>query len=359
MVDRPPVTTLPGARFDCQGSGGCCRGFSYGPVPEETLENLRRLDAGSLVPGLGGEPFYERVPVDGGEVWALRTRNGACVFLDDDARCRIHAAFGPEVKPWFCRAFPFALVAGPEGLRLCIRPECAGRHLPSETPLSEHIDAVLADAENYPFRAVFPDGTALPGGTPVPPPVYPAVERALLEAIDRAGGRLDDVFPALTEVLRAVAGALGAQLPAPGEALDPPALDALVEACTGRPDEIAVGRDARPPGWTAAKVRELAAAGPRPAALTAAAEAFLLDELRNHVFSGAVTCYGGLAAGFGSFFFSTLVARGYSAHRTGEPVGVEALSTAWALWHRVIGWRDAEDAWVPLRPLLERLLLGA
>ena len=358
MSDRPPVSTLPDARFDCQGSGGCCRGFSFGPVPDETLENLKRLDVGRLVPDLGDEPFYERVPVDGGEVWALRSRRGACLFLDDEAHCRIHAAHGADVKPWFCRAFPFALVAGPEGLRLCIRPECAGRHEPSETPLADHVDAVLADADHYPFRAVFPDGTALPGGAPVPPPAYPRVEAALLDAIDRTDGPFDSIFPTLVRVLRAVAEALDLPIASATRAAAEQALRPLVRACATEAEALTIGRNESPPGWSAAKLRELAAAGPRATGLTEQAERFLREELRNHVFSGAVTVYGGLAAGLGSLLFSSLVARGYAAARAGEPVDVEAVSTAWALWHRVCGWRDPEDAWVPLRGHLEALFLG-
>ena len=45
-----------------------------------------------------------------GRGWALNKRaDGACVFLDDDNRCRIHTAFGEAAKPAACRLFPFSL----------------------------------------------------------------------------------------------------------------------------------------------------------------------------------------------------------------------------------------------------------
>jgi len=35
-----PIRTIPGARFACQGSGGCCTGYSFGPLADEDLARL-------------------------------------------------------------------------------------------------------------------------------------------------------------------------------------------------------------------------------------------------------------------------------------------------------------------------------
>jgi len=289
---------------------------------------------------------------------ALATRGGACVFLDDEAGCRVHAAHGKWTKPWFCRAFPFSLVAGPEGVRLCWRPECAGRHLEASTPLSDHVPEVLADAEHYPMRGVMPLGTTLPGGAEIPLAAYPRVERALLDHALEPREDFDAVFPALRSVLGAVAEAVGAPWPEPAPGGHEAVLEELTGALAEAPQEIVGVRNEDPPGWSADTIRRILAAGPRPAALAPDAAAFAREELANHVFSGAVTVYDGLAAGLGAFVFACLAARGYAAERAGEPLDAAAFNTAWALWHRVVGWRDPQEAWVPYRARLEALFLS-
>jgi hypothetical protein len=50
-----------------------------------------------------------------------RTVGGRCVFLDQDNRCSLHVAFGPDAKPRSCQAFPFVHL--PDG-RVGIDPGC-------------------------------------------------------------------------------------------------------------------------------------------------------------------------------------------------------------------------------------------
>jgi len=345
MPAPPVVSTLPGATFDCHGCGECCRSFDFGPVDDAVIENLLRLDAGSLVPGLAGGPFHEtRQREDGPAHYFLRSGD-ACIFLDDAGRCRIHAAHGPQAKPWFCRAFPFAPVAGPEGLRLGWRPECAGRHkaAPNPTPLAAHGPEVIADAEHYPFRAVFPKGTRLPGGVVPPHATYPAIERALLAQAAEVRQSFDAVFPALRTAMRAVEGALGGEgLVETGEGASAwtEPLQALANAHRAAAAELQAVQPDTVQAWAASNVTRILASEPRPAELDAAAANFLREELTNHIFTGATTVHDGLAAGFGTFLFAALAVRGAAADRGGEPIGVEALNHDWARWHRGTGWRD-------------------
>ncbi|MFZ5480021.1 MAG: hypothetical protein ACOZNI_24865 [Myxococcota bacterium] len=60
-------------------------------------------------------------PVGGG---ALRQHEGACVFLDADARCRLHAAFGADAKPRVCAQYPVVAVRTETGLRVGVDPGC-------------------------------------------------------------------------------------------------------------------------------------------------------------------------------------------------------------------------------------------
>lgn len=86
--------------FACRSCGNCCRGEGQVFVSRERAVAI----AGFL--GLALSAFrelYTREDVPGGHL--LRDRSAdddACIFLDDENRCRIH-----PVKPDQCRTFPF------------------------------------------------------------------------------------------------------------------------------------------------------------------------------------------------------------------------------------------------------------
>jgi lysine-N-methylase len=93
--------------------------------------------------------------------------DGACVFLDDDGKCRIHARFGEPAKPLPCRLYPFRFVPLGTQVRVDIRYDCpasasnAGRALPGHRPaLLRLLDQVL------------PPGVA----ELAPPPLYGKVQ---------------------------------------------------------------------------------------------------------------------------------------------------------------------------------------
>ena len=89
--------------FVCQGCGACCR----------IRDGIVRVSEGEIARiaaylGMGEDEFIEKetevAPDRKGLV--LRSRaDGACVWLDEANRCRIHA-----VKPDKCRTFPYEWV---------------------------------------------------------------------------------------------------------------------------------------------------------------------------------------------------------------------------------------------------------
>lgn len=114
-----PVTTLPGAAFACQGSGGCCRNYVFGPLTDADVARVEALDlSGFDLPP--GAPFYEQGP----NGRSLRTQDGQCVFLDEHARCGLHARHGGRSKPGFCQLFPLVPWATPSGVRVYDNGEC-------------------------------------------------------------------------------------------------------------------------------------------------------------------------------------------------------------------------------------------
>ena len=95
------LPVVKGQRWSCHSCGSCCRTL----VVHLTDEERRRLDEQGWANELGVATYVKI-----GRGWALNKQpDGACVFLDGDNRCRIHAKFGEASKPSACRIFPFSL----------------------------------------------------------------------------------------------------------------------------------------------------------------------------------------------------------------------------------------------------------
>ncbi len=143
MSDGRHVTSVPGARWDCGQCSLCCRMLALGPVAPERIARLEVLG----VERLGGAGWYRR---DQHGAW-LSQRDGACVFLADSGRCRIHEEHGAEEKPVFCRTFPFHIVRQPGGEAVALRDDCGGLGH-GETPVDEQLTHLPADAHRHRFE---------------------------------------------------------------------------------------------------------------------------------------------------------------------------------------------------------------
>ena len=95
------MPAVPDQRWDCHSCTRCCREL----VGDLRDEDRRKIDAQNWADRLGIAPY-----VSVGRKWALNKRDdGACVFLLDDGRCRLHAELGFDAKPFACRVYPFTL----------------------------------------------------------------------------------------------------------------------------------------------------------------------------------------------------------------------------------------------------------
>ncbi len=152
--DEPlPVSSLPGARFSCQGSGGCCRNYIFGPLTDADVARVSALDLSAF--GLDGAFFESRPRPDGRADRYLRTTtDGACVFLEEGARCGLHARYGGASKPGFCQLFP--LVAWPTalGVRVYDGGECVS--FPASARDGEPLAAQYAALRDLVPAAVVP-----------------------------------------------------------------------------------------------------------------------------------------------------------------------------------------------------------
>ena len=103
-------------RWSCRSCGDCCRTL----VGHLTNAERRRIEEQGWRDRLGVEPYVRL-----GRGWALNKRaGGACVFLDEANRCRIHAEFGESSKPLACRIFPFSVHPAEGAWRATLRFDC-------------------------------------------------------------------------------------------------------------------------------------------------------------------------------------------------------------------------------------------
>ncbi|MFO0796273.1 MAG: YkgJ family cysteine cluster protein [Gemmataceae bacterium] len=155
-----PVRSLPVAQnWDCRGCAACCRSYSI-PI---SADERKRIEAQNWDIG---------TPLFDARGTALKHRpDGACVFLGDDDRCRIHATFGAAAKPLACRVYPFLLVPAGDHWRVGLRYACPSAAANDGRPLDQHLAEVREYAtlleENEPAAKTQPP-PPLSAGTVVP-----------------------------------------------------------------------------------------------------------------------------------------------------------------------------------------------
>lgn len=102
------METLAPLRHTCAACGACC----HNVLVRVSGAERDRLHALATELGLPDAVGPDR----------LHTEAGACVFLEDGWKCRIHAAYGLEAKPTMCRTFPQMVLVTEDGVRAGIDP---------------------------------------------------------------------------------------------------------------------------------------------------------------------------------------------------------------------------------------------
>jgi lysine-N-methylase len=230
--------------WDCHSCGDCCRRME-GVITEEEKQRIEALDLADD-PEVAPKPWF--APASrGSKKWRLAHRpDGGCVFLTAGNHCRLQERFGPEVKPFVCRLFPFLLIPAGDHWRVGMRFSCPSAATNSGRPVTEaqddltHFSRLL---EHYEGRSA--DSAAAPvlqAGQEIPWPDACRIALVLVEivqdrstrlerrlrkclAVARVGGKTqwENVRgEKVTKFLRAVAGGIDpevgrdpAELPAP------------------------------------------------------------------------------------------------------------------------------------------------
>jgi len=111
--------------WSCHNCGGCCRQHAIEITAEEKLRIERQNWQGE--PGFPkDQPIFEW---HAGSPWNKRYMlahrpDGACVFLDENGLCRIHAKFGEQAKPLACRIYPYAFHPAGKSIAVGLRFSC-------------------------------------------------------------------------------------------------------------------------------------------------------------------------------------------------------------------------------------------
>lgn len=131
--------------WSCHNCGGCCRQH----LIEITAEERQRIVDQNWTAADGIPADQSPVVWFAGPPWKRRFRlahraDGACVFLNEQGLCRIHAKFGEQAKPLPCQLYPYAFHPGGRRVPVSLRFSCPSVVANRGLPVGKQLDALKA-----------------------------------------------------------------------------------------------------------------------------------------------------------------------------------------------------------------------
>jgi Fe-S-cluster containining protein len=128
---------LPGQNYDCVRCGKSCRMWRIQSDPH-TEERIAGSElAARRMEETGAPGVFTKHPENGSDL--LTHHEGACIFLQEDNRCGVHAHLGATAKPAVCRQFPFLPVNTPDGIFVGISYYCTAAKANHGRPMDAHV----------------------------------------------------------------------------------------------------------------------------------------------------------------------------------------------------------------------------
>ena len=104
--------------WSCHNCSGCCKQHVIEITPEEKQRILKQ--GWTEADGVTTEGI---LPMGKGSRLAHQ-EDGACIFLNEDGLCKIHAKFGENAKPLACRVYPYAFHPAGNRVTVSLRFSC-------------------------------------------------------------------------------------------------------------------------------------------------------------------------------------------------------------------------------------------
>lgn len=146
--ERPRFAVLEEGRFACLGTGDCCMSYNFGPLTDEDVARIEKLDVAGAFPHLPDGVFYDEknLRATGGKAKFLKQVGERCTFLLPDNRCGIHAKFGAEAKPNLCRIYPYIPLFTLDGIKVYDNGKCSNFSITARSglPVVQDIDRIAA-----------------------------------------------------------------------------------------------------------------------------------------------------------------------------------------------------------------------
>jgi len=157
----PPLQLPTIQNWSCHNCSGCCRKH----LIEVTEEDRQRIVAQKWTTADGVPEGQAPLVWHAGPPWKKRYRlahreDGACIFLNEQGLCRIHAKFGEAAKPVPCQVYPYALHPGGRKLAVSLRFSCPSVVANSGRPVTDQVKDLKRIVEL----------TVPPGADRIPPP---------------------------------------------------------------------------------------------------------------------------------------------------------------------------------------------
>ncbi len=144
---------LADQNFECADCSKCCRSKWQIHVDEVARGKIKGTSLELRVIQQTGAPALE--DADGGmSRVAKRKSDGACVFLNPDDLCSIHAEVGSSSKPIGCRQFPFLIRPTPDGVMVGASFYCPSIQRSTGVPLSTYDGDIEALIREFGYQPV-------------------------------------------------------------------------------------------------------------------------------------------------------------------------------------------------------------